>query len=70
MYGLIEENSEILEQFFLILTHFFSHSDYKITTVQINDSTNGDGDGRTPYDLFVLEEGQGTGQGRFRRVNF
>jgi hypothetical protein len=53
MYGLIEEHSEILEQFFLISTHF--SFEFQITTVQINDSTNGDGDGRTPYDLFVLE---------------
>jgi hypothetical protein len=51
MHGLIRE------QFFMIFTHFSFR--FQITTVQINDSTNGDGNGRTPYDLFVLEEGQG-----------
>jgi hypothetical protein len=57
MHGLIRENSEILKQVFLILAHFSFQ--FQITTVQINDSTNVDGNGRTPYDLFVLEEGQG-----------
>jgi hypothetical protein len=57
MHGLIRENTEILKQVLLILTHFSFQ--FQITTVQINDSTNGDGNGRTPYNLFVLEEGQG-----------